>query len=307
MEQLSLTWRVQKAQEGMLLKDFLREEHKISKRLLTDIKFHGGQMIVNSEQVTVRRRLKAGDTVTIRFPKEERSPGMKPHPMKLDIVYEDEHVLVLNKPAQLQTIPSKREPDRSLAQGVLAYYDAQQITATVHVVTRLDRDTSGLVLIAKHRYAHSLLAKQQKDKQIDRYYLAIVEGQLQQKKGTIALPIARKEKSLIETTVDQDGQKAIAHFETISQTGQFSLVKIQLETGRTHQIRVHFSAMGHPIAGDDLYGGTKDNIARQALHCSALRFQHPILKETMAFESGLPQDMRFVIKRAKLFGKKRLF
>lgn len=307
MTVFTATWRVEKHQDGMLLKDFLTKEHNISKRLLTDIKFRGGQMLVNGQSETVRKQLTNGDEVTIQFPKENRSTSMKPYPMKLEIVYEDEHVLVVNKPAHLQTIPSRMEPNRSLAQAVLAYYDVNNIPSTIHIVTRLDRDTSGLVLIAKHRFAHSLLAKAQREQKIERTYIAIVDGFIPHEKGTITFPIARKESSIIERVVDENGQKAITHFETLHQHETHSLVKIQLETGRTHQIRVHFSAIGHPVAGDDLYGSMKSEISRQALHCALLRFQHPFLKEMITLKSKLPLDMRSLIERTELIGEKGLF
>lgn len=307
MKQFSSTWYVTKEQEGMLLRDFLTKEHNISRRLLTDIKFHGGQIEVNGRHVTVRHQLRAGDDVTISFPKEERSASMKPYSLPLDIVYEDEHVLVINKPTGLATIPSRQEPNISLAQGILAYYDLHQIPATIHIVTRLDRDTSGLVLVAKHRYAHSLLSKQQVAKRIERYYVAVVDGLLHERQGTITLPIARKASSIIERTVDNHGQEAITHFETIGQSEKHTLVKIKLETGRTHQIRVHFSAIGHPLAGDDLYGGNIEHISRQALHCTTLSFQHPFSKEVITLTSEFPPDMRSIIECMEFFGKKRLF
>lgn len=301
MKQFSVTWDVTKEQEGMLLRNFLTEEHNISRRLLTDIKFHGGKIEVNGQHVTVRYELRAGDHVTITFPKEERSMAMQPYALSLEVVFEDEHILVVNKPAGLATIPSRKEPNISLAQGVLAYYDLHQIPATIHIVTRLDRDTSGLVLVAKHRYAHSLLSKQQIAKQIERYYVAIVEGLLHRRKGTITLPIARKASSIIERTVDIHGQEAITHFETMGQSENHTLVKIKLETGRTHQIRVHFSAIGHSLAGDKLYGGSIEHISRQALHCTTLSFQHPFTKETITLTSKFPLDMRSMIERMEFF------
>lgn len=296
MSRLSFTWCVTKNFDGWLLREYLMSEKQISRQLLTDIKFRGGQIQVNGKAATVRHRLREGDEVTVFFPKETVSQSMKPYDAPLDIVYEDEHVLVVNKPAGLPTIPSQSHPDVSLAQAILAYYEKNNISSTIHVVTRLDRDTSGLVLVAKHRYAHSLLAKKQVQKHIERRYLAIVEGRMKKEKGTITLPIARKSSSIIERTVAENGQEAITHYETIGENETHSLLEIQLETGRTHQIRVHFSALGHPLAGDTLYGGNTDIIARQALHCVSIHFQHPFSREWMMFTSKPPKDMRSIIE-----------
>lgn len=307
MQQFSFTWHVTEEHNGMLLRDFLTEEQQISRRLLTDLKFHGGQISINGQHVTVRYTIKIGDQITITFPKEVKSATMKPYPMSLQIVYEDDHVLVINKPVHLVTIPSRREPNVSLAQGILAYYERHHIPSTIHIVTRLDKDTSGLVLVAKHRYAHSLLSQQQIKKQIKRDYIAIIEGTMNCQKGTITLPITRKASSIIERTVDKNGKEAITHFEVVAKSDKHTLVKINLETGRTHQIRVHFSAIGHPLAGDTLYGGHVDYIERQALHCSTVSFMHPFSKKEITLESDLPSDMTSVIEGAEFFGDKRLF
>lgn len=306
MSRLSFTWTVTDHFDGWLLREYLTVEKQISRQLLTDIKFRGGKIQVNGKDATVRHRLIAGDKVTVFFPEESVSESMKPCDIPLDIVFEDEHVIAVNKPANLPTIPSRTHPDVSLAQAVLAYYEKNNISSTIHIVTRLDRDTSGLVLVAKHRYAHSLLARQQAQKNLDRCYIAIVEGKIKDEKGTIALPIARKSTSIIERTVAQDGQEAITHFETIGQSETHTLVKIRLETGRTHQIRVHFSAIGHPLAGDTLYGGHTNIISRQALHCLSITFSHPFSHERITLQSPLPEDMLAIIQRMDVHNEKNL-
>jgi len=178
----------------------------------------------------------------------------------------------------------------------LGYYESNKIPYTVHVVTRLDRDTSGLLLVAKHRYSHSLLAKAQKLGKIKRTYKAIVEGNLEKVQGTIDLPIGRKQGSIIEREVNESGKRAITKYKTIKKFSSHSFIEVELETGRTHQIRVHFSHIGHPLVGDDLYGGNRMNIDRQALHCYKLRFEHPFTKETIELESKLPADMKNLIE-----------
>jgi 23S rRNA pseudouridine1911/1915/1917 synthase len=182
-------------------------------------------------------------------------------------------------------------PDRSLAQAVLYYYEEHQISSTIHVVNRLDRDTSGLVLIAKHRYAHDLLSKQQKQKTMKRTYLAFVHGIVEKEKAVINRPIGRKEGSIIEREVREDGKTAVTHYEVIEQWEQYALLALSLETGRTHQIRVHMASINHSLLGDNLYGGTHELIGRQALHSHTLTFYHPFLEGIVTFKALPPEDM----------------
>ncbi len=301
MNVLSFTWLVKKENDGLILRDYLSEKKRVSRRLLTDLKFHGGQLLVNEEPVTVRATLQTGDKVTVVFPKEIKSDTMKAVPLPLSICYEDEHILVVHKRAGLATIPSRREPNYSLAQGILHYYELNKIASTIHIVTRLDRDTSGLVLVAKHRYAHSLLSQQQINKEIEREYVAVVEGLIKVPRGTISLPIARKSESIIERTVDYKGKEAITHYEVLDRVNNNTIVKVRLETGRTHQIRVHFSAIGFPLVGDELYGGKTELMNRQALHCYTLCFIHPFTQERLFLEADLSSDIHSLIKGTKLF------
>lgn len=291
MKPLSFTWTVEERADGKLLREFLLEDQSISRRFLTDIKFKGGKLLLNNEAVTVRKQVEVGDEVTVIFPEETRSERMKPIPLPLHISYEDDHFLVIDKPPYLATIPSRNEPDRSLAQAVLYHYERNGIRSAIHTVTRLDRNTSGLVLIAKHRYAHSLLSKQQIDYEVKRIYTAVVHGKIEIDRGTICKPIARKSDSIIERTVSRDGQRAITHFQVLHRCCDKTVVNVSLETGRTHQIRVHFASLGFPIVGDELYGGKQMEIERQALHSTELAFYHPFLKKEVTFHAPLPKDL----------------
>lgn len=296
MKPLTFTWNVPEECNGVFLREFLVEKKRVSRSLLTDIKFHGGHLFVNEQPVTVRKVLNQGDEVTVVFPEEKRNEFMKPFPFKLSICYEDDHVLIINKPPGLPSIPSRNEPDVSLAQALLHYYQMNGISSAIHIVTRLDRDTSGLMLVAKHRYAHSLLSQQQIKRTIDRTYTAIVHGTIESGHGTINNPIGRKEGSIIERAIRQDGQEAITHYRVLQRIEGKTVVMVKLETGRTHQIRVHFSNMGFPLVGDTLYGSTSEQINRQALHSSTLRFLHPFTEETMFFQAPLPPDMLSIIE-----------
>ncbi|MCD8500381.1 MAG: RluA family pseudouridine synthase [Bacillaceae bacterium] len=282
------------AKESKLLRDYLRTDLQISRQALTDIKANG-RIEVNGESVTVRYLVQKRDKITVVFPQEERGQGLEPQPIPLSIVYEDDFLLVVDKQSNLPTIPSRYQLGYSLANAVMHYYDQKGIKSTFHAVNRLDKDTSGLLIIAKHRYAHDLFSRQQKNHDLKRTYLAIVHGIICQDKGTIDLPIGRKSDSIIEREVRSSGQRAITHFEVISSDRENSLVKLTLETGRTHQIRVHMASVGHPLLGDDLYGGGLNKINRQALHSAELTFFHPFLKKTMTFNSALPKDMKKIL------------
>ncbi|WP_285767567.1 RluA family pseudouridine synthase [Peribacillus sp. SI8-4] len=290
-QNFSLTWSVFEEDSGSLLREFLNK-CDISKRALTDIKFKGGSILVNGSSVTVRERIEAGDVVTVIFPPEQASGGLLPEPIFLDVKYEDEFVLVVVKPPSMNTIPSREHPNGSLANGLAGYYKKKGIQATIHIVTRLDRDTSGLVLIAKHRHIHHLLSEQQKMRQVKRRYQAIAEGIVAGPESVIDAPIGRKSTSIIEREVRDDGRHARTLYEVLAHTRSHTFLKLELQTGRTHQIRVHMAHIGHPLAGDDLYGGSRAEIDRQALHCFELRFLHPFTKKMMLFQEELPQDMK---------------
>ncbi len=288
MTALTLKWTVEH-EEGMLLREFLLKKIGLSRSVLTDIKFNGGRIEVNGEVRNVRTVVQSGDRVEVTFPEEEVSESMRPIEMPLRICYEDEHFLLVNKKANLPTIPS-RHSEESLAQAVLYYYKTLELKRTIHTVNRLDRDTSGLVLFAKHRFAHDLLSKQQKNKQMKRYYLALVHGKIDGE-GRVDKPIGRKEGSIIERCVREDGQRAVTHYQLLEMYSSYSLLELGLETGRTHQIRVHMASIGHPLLGDDLYGGSKEFITRQALHSAKMEFYHPFLDKTLRFEADLEEDM----------------
>ncbi|TLS37791.1 RluA family pseudouridine synthase [Pseudalkalibacillus caeni] len=296
MERFSIHWTIDSNHSGMVLRDFLIREKQVSRSALTDIKFSGGALLVNNKAVTVREVLAEGDSVTVIFPAESASGSMKAVEQGLSIIYEDEHILLLNKPPYLPTIPS-RHSKTSLAQGVLYYYKTKKIDRTIHVVNRLDRDTSGIVLIAKHRYAHDLLARQQKKQEINRLYRAVVHGYMNESTGRIDRPIGRKENSIIERCVREDGQRAATNYEVIKRAKDCSYLSLWLETGRTHQIRVHLSSIHHPLVGDDLYGGKMDKIKRQALHSYKISFFHPFTGEKMTFKASFPEDMSNLIDK----------
>ncbi|MEK3935355.1 RluA family pseudouridine synthase [Sporosarcina sp. FSL W7-1349] len=287
-------------EQNILLREFLHSKG-ISKRTLTALKYEGGALQVNGTERTVRHPLVSGDRVTVVFPEERPSEGLRPEDGALSVIYEDEALLILDKPANRSTIPSRDHPDGSLANWVAGKFKKEGVPATVHIVTRLDRDTSGLLCIAKNRHIHHLLSEQFKVRGIYRNYLAIAEGHLPSGRFTIEQPIGRKEGSIIEREVREDGKYARTDVELLSHHRvngeELSFISLVLHTGRTHQIRVHLQWSGHPLAGDDLYGGARKLIERQALHCGVLGFVHPLTGEEMMFRSEIPADMLQLISK----------
>ncbi|MBF0777534.1 RluA family pseudouridine synthase [Streptococcus cuniculi] len=279
------------------IKTFLKK-HDISKGLLAKIKYEGGAIVVNGQPQNATYLLDIGDHLRIEIPSEEDLTGkLEPIAHPLDIVYEDDHFMLINKPAGFASIPSVLHSS-TIANFVKGYYIEQGYeNKQVHIVTRLDRDTSGLMLFAKHGYAHARLDKQLQQKLIQKRYFALVHGagQLAQS-GDIIAPIGRPEDSIITRCVTPIGKHAHTSYEIVQSWGDVHLVDIRLHTGRTHQIRVHFAHIGFPLLGDDLYGGSMEHgIERQALHCHRIVFFNPFTEKELISESDLTNDFKSVI------------
>ncbi len=251
-------------------------------------------ILVNGTWEHVNYRLTPGDVLTIHYQEETSSDTILPSNLPIDIVYEDEDILVVNKPAGMPVHPSQNHYEGTLANALMHYYTEKGETFTFRCVNRLDRDTTGLVLLAKHAISAGILSVSMQNREIHRTYLALTEGIFSEQYGTIDAPIARKGESIIEREVNfETGEKAVTHYEVVSTcpNHNYTLLSIHLETGRTHQIRVHMQYIGHPLIGDTLYPSDCFNIQRQALHSSRLSFSHPITGELMNFEAPMPNDM----------------
>ncbi|GGA98620.1 RluA family pseudouridine synthase [Macrococcus hajekii] len=274
-----------KVETACLLKTFLAQK-KISKKSLSAIK-QNGALLVNGEHRTVRAELKRGDKVTVVLPAETPSASLEPSAGRVDILYEDEALCIVNKPAGISTMPSQLHPHDSLLERVLYYFNEQGTSGIPHIVTRLDRETSGIVIFGKHQLVHHWMTAA-----IDKLYLCAVQGNLAER-GVIDLPIRRKADSIIERETASDGKPAMTSYIRLL-SGQHTVALVKLHTGRTHQIRVHFKTIGHPLLGDTLYGQDQ-TLNRQALHAYQVRFHHPVTAEEITVQAPLPSDLNGMI------------
>lgn len=223
------------------------------------------------------------------FPREK--PGFPGDWMDLNVLYEDDFALVVNKPAGVEVHPSAQGQRWTLAHAVAAYYEASGQACRVRHIHRLDKETTGPVLYAKNELAHFMFDKAMREKKIERIYLAVAEGIIAQDKGKIDKPIGQDRHHSTRRRVSETGEPAVTRYDVVERFADHTLVRLRLETGRTHQIRVHLSSIGHPLAGDGLYGGKRRYIHRQALHGEKLVWQHPWTGERMDARAPLPDDM----------------
>lgn len=290
----TICFKVGEENNNQLLKTFLRQECGVSSRTFTKLKKIPMGITRNGKLLKANENVFTGDVIVLKQVSEENS--IVPIKGKLDIVYEDSHIIIINKPASTPVHPTKIHQENTLA-NYLRYYSLEKgEDYTFRAVNRLDKDTSGLVLIAKDRHCAGVLQKQD----IYKEYLAICMGTAP-KQGTIDSPIKKAEYSTMLRIISSDGDRAITHFKRIGFCNGSSLVKLWLETGRTHQIRCHMSSIGYPLEGDDLYGGSLEKIKRQALHCITMKFFHPISGEKMEFCCDIPEDMKKIITTMNLY------
>lgn len=276
------------------IKQVLKEEFHISDRLLKKLKLNH-QIFLNYIPVNINYSdLKIGNLISIVLDFEEEYDNIVPLKNNLNIIYEDNYLLVVNKPSNMPVHPSCNHFEDSLSNIVKYYFDCIGLKRKIRIVNRLDKDTSGIVIFAKNEYIQEALIQQMKNTTFKKEYLAILNGILEKNSDTISAPIARKENSIIERCVNfETGDIAITHYDLIKTIdNKYSLVHFVLETGRTHQIRVHSAYIGHPILGDTLYGSSSNLINRQALHAQKVSFIHPITKKSIILEAPLPEDMR---------------
>lgn len=278
-----IIFEISEEKSGLRIKDFLKS-FGVSSALLTKLKKTENGITVNGVFAKAIEVLHADDILQIAI--ENRGSMPAPSDTAIDILYEDEDIIVADKPPFMPVHESRNHRGDTLSNALANYIDENTAFRSVY---RLDRDTSGAVLIAKHELSASKLAGK-----IKKDYYAVVGGIISES-GTIDMPIKRLGESIIKRCVAENGEKAVTHFEPISTKNDTTLLKINLETGRTHQIRVHFSYIGHPLLGDTLYGGDEKYINRQALHCKDIYFVHPVTEKPMHITSPFPRDFEKLI------------
>ena len=276
------------------VKQVLKENWKMSDRLIVKLK-KAKQIELNNKPAFINQKIKIKDTISVNLNFEEICNNIVPTQMDLKILYEDDALLIINKPPFIPVHPSMDHFEDSLSNGVKYYFDTINLKRKIRPVNRLDKNTSGIVVFAKNQYIQECLIKQMKTNTFQKEYIAIINGILNKKEQIINAPVARKEDSIIERCVASNGDYAITEIKLIKKYENYSLIKCILKTGRTHQIRVHLSYIGHFILGDDLYGQKSELINRQALHAYKVSFIHPIYKNKIEIVAELPKDMKNII------------
>ncbi len=278
------------------LKHILLNDMKISVRLLYTLKKENG-ILVNNNSYKMHDIVKTGDIIQISLASEKNDYIAEN--IEIKVLYEDNDLLVVEKDPFMVVHPTKGHANNTLANGLIKLFENKQIKSKIRFVNRLDMDTSGILIIAKNGYCHSILSKDDAMHDMKKQYKAIVKGHMKNKEGVIDLPIGHNDGD-INRIVSKDGQRAVTRYKVLQELKDASLLEISLETGRTHQIRVHFSHIGHALLGDGLYGGDMDLFNRQALHCTKLGFFSPRENDMIQINSELPQDMKELLAKLKV-------
>lgn len=290
-----LEYKITSQQNTMTIGAFLKSMG-FSRQCVIALKKQENGILLNGIWSYVNTKMSEGDTLTLTLSDDNSSEKIPPVNLALNILFEDEDILVLNKPADMPIHPSLNNYENTLANAVAFYYESQNIPFVFRCINRLDRDTTGVTMLAKNPFSAAILSEMVRNREIHREYMAIADGIFMEKEGIIDAPIGRKEGSTIEREVNfETGEHAVTHYSVVKENKVLncSQLKLWLETGRTHQIRVHMKHLCHPLLGDFLYNPDMTHIKRQALHSYSLTFNHPITKEPMQFVAPVPQDMLF--------------
>lgn len=285
-----LTYTITPQEDGIQVLEFLRSKG-FSRHILTSMKPDKEALLVNGMRIGGRGILHAGDLFRVCVMETGSVEGIVPTPLPLNILYEDEDILVLNKPADMPVHPSIGNYTNTLANAAAFYFQQKGMLCPFRCINRLDRDTSGALILAKNALSAAILSAQMRNREIRRTYLAVVCG-VTPPSGTVSAPIGRVSDSVIQRQVDPEhGESAVTHYERLAVRNDHSLLEIHLETGRTHQIRVHMGYIGHPLPADYLYHPVYDHFKRQPLHSFQLNFRHPLTGKDLCFTAPVPKDM----------------
>ena len=281
---------------GVMVDTILKKHLSLSGTVVRRIKWLEDGILVDGHRVNTRFCPREGQVLSVRLSDPERRSGIVSSPGPLDIIYEDEDILVLNKAAGISIHPGPGHYADTLGKFILHYYDQKGLEGDFHPIHRLDRGTSGLMVVAKHPHAQEVLKNQLHTPAFRRGYLAVCEGTPHPLSGTVDAPLGSKPGSLVEQIVREDGKQARTHYQVLQSCNGRSLLSLDLDTGRTHQIRVHMAHIGHPLIGDFLYGTeNRELISRPALHSARLSFLHPLTAEELSFSLPLPSDMKSLV------------
>lgn len=284
-----LEFIVEQQHNGIQAKRYLKQVHGVSTRLITKLKNTPDGILMDGKLLRAVDPVKGGSTITLNLPEEE-SEYIESVKGELDIVYEDKFILAVNKPPFMPVHPVKQHQTDTLA-NIVMYHAAQRKESYVfRAHNRLDRDTSGIVIIAKDKFTINRLKGN-----VKKTYFALVHGKIEDS-GSVIKPIGLLEDSKIVRHVLSEGSPAITHYKRLSFSNDASFLSLNLETGKTHQIRCHMSSLGHPLVGDDLYGGKRDYIDRQALHCGIVELTHPVTNKKITLKADLPEDIKAAIE-----------
>jgi 23S rRNA pseudouridine1911/1915/1917 synthase len=290
-------FQIKPGDEGSNIKEYLAQQAGLSARRIKQL-LKAKKIQINGRPAYFDNSVRSGDLIRIDLEDTGRD-SIVPQELPLDIIFEDEYFLGANKPAGMLVHPTQNFPDGTLSNAVKYHFKQQGLDIPVRLINRIDMDTSGIVLIAKSGEAHSAFAARFRQEDCRKYYLALAEGRFEEQKGPIDAPIGLDEANPLRRAVRTDGQNSLTEYEVLEQYEEAALIRLRLVTGRTHQIRVHMSSMGHPLLGDVLYGGNTALIRRQALHASQLRVVHPFTAEAIDLGAALPEDMQNLIEQLR--------
>ncbi len=290
-----IRYTIENEQSAMSVGEYLKHKN-YSSQSISNLKHISDGIMLNGKRAYVTEKLEAGDHIDINIYEETSSEKIPPVEMKLDIIYEDEDLIVLNKPADMPVHPSMNNYENTLANGLAFYYGNRGENFVFRCMNRLDRNTTGAVLVAKNAISGAMLSQMIRERSIEKEYVAIATGCIEEELFTIDAPIGRVEGSTIERRVDyESGERAVTHVKLLRKNDRLSFISCELETGRTHQIRVHLAHIGHPLIGDGLYNPACGR-GRQALHCARLEFTQPVTGEHICAEAPLAKDMERIIE-----------
>ena len=286
---------------NMRLDAFIAQKNDKLSRTMIQKLIESGNILVNGENKKISYKVQVGDIIDLNLP-EPKEAGIEAQEIPIEVVYEDSDIIVVNKPKGMVVHPANGNPDGTLVNAVMALCKGSLsgIGGEIRpgIVHRLDKDTSGLLIVAKNDLAHINMSKQIKDREVKKIYIALVKGNIGENEATINMPIGRSTKDRKKMAARKDGKEAITHFKVLKRYEKYTLLEIKIDTGRTHQIRVHMAEIGHPVVGDMVYSSGKNEfgVEGQMLHAKSLDFKHPITGKAMHLEAELPQYFKDVLE-----------